>query len=367
MSADKNLGIQLKKLYSGGILIGYGTDPLHPISLDLNLGTISQYEGADTGAKLIDSTFVNDKKRYLQRQSYDASWKEISVKGSAVLADCETLKGWYEAGNSINLYDLYGHNYSFVYIRNFTYDYVKARGAYLYSLTIVVFYGALDSSQDAPTYTYGIESFERSCRRTDGEIEHGIDGSRRIVVKKYSSILFEITMSGIEVYCTTAAKWGFTETVLGNCDFTVTPLTLPDGKSYYGIIVDNVSTPLIQGMEKFRRFTVKMLGSLSASDIMTSSTSSILLESYSITDNSARHSVHRTISGRILQIFSNVTDRECAFSYYVAKTHDTDYLPGSIKTLSLASFHGLVTSGRTSTPVEGNTDIIKVSANMISV
>lgn len=190
---------------------------------------------------------------------------------------------------------------------------------------------------------YVIESYTITNRHNNMDIIYNIDGSSKVIIKQYVTNLVDIEVTGIEKDST------FTNTLIDIFTFKI------EDNDYNCILVLKNITP-IPGVDAVQRFSVNFIGTLDTLSEM----SNFLVESYTITDNSARYSKHRTIGGLIIQKFSRVSELEISANLLV--TNISNIVVGN--NLSIDGYTGLVTGASFST-VEGYGMNRKASINMI--
>lgn len=327
----------------------------------VELDSVSSYSAQDVGSKIDRVQFVNSNASYYHDRGYSPAYRDISVRGQDILSVCNQLKAIYEAGASVSFIDIYGYTHSNTRLLNFSYEFNRSKGSYNYSFDLLVIHNTDYIFKVGGAVQYGIESCDIDEKSVEVETTFTPSGLK-IVKKEYQASVFEIRYNGIEIL--SGGQGAFTTLALSGAG--IIPLDTPDGRSFQALVTSK-STSLMAGVENFQRFSVSFIAGLSES-IFADPDTDALIDSYTVRDNSARVSVHRTIGGIVVQKFPRVQHLELSFTCHISKDlAHSGYVTGETISVTLDQAYSGTVMDKEISSVEGSNSIVRLSISMVVV
>lgn len=225
-------------------------------SINLNVPPKS-YSIKDVGRQINRMSFVNDVKVYYfdknnASQLANFSYRDVSFSCVDTLAVCQSIESAYKAGNTVSFTDIYGNVFPNAIINSFGYEFVKSTQAYEMSIELIVIGSTSYIVRYGGSTVYGIESATVTPSISEYEYKPTTAGGKVVITKKHMPV-YEVSLSGIETVV--SGNGAYTSTLSSS----VGSLSLPDGKTLYCMVASK-NTSVMQGVEHFQKFDVKLVG-----------------------------------------------------------------------------------------------------------
>jgi hypothetical protein len=367
-------------IYEVKIHRGITTVDTNPI----RLFNVEGYTVDDIGKAVNRIQKINSNIVFFHEQEYKTGF--ITITFNAIcwdtdFSDLYTLHKKAISSDTLNdrfckIYDIYGHTYDCALITQlkWTSAAFNARDAVNLSIEIVVIPSAINNvfrplkageSIDNVPIPYIMESCTIKPRISQ-PIQLGGDMQKIVVPSVYTSDLFDMTISGIELYGSLFDGGGFTKSFYKKG--TVNLGSLGFGPSQLKSIATSIDILPMQGSTCFQNFNVSLIAGDAACFIGDDEEVN-LIESWSLTDISGRSSYSKTLNGFVYQKYASINYwYEINVSLLVTdynKYPHGELISGGLSLPGFAAINNVLVLDRSVAPMEGTKGIKKLSLRCI--